>query len=203
MRARLHEGGCDPDGLLRDQSRQVNEHWDSQGYPLVLHPDPQRICQDSSLQGATPTNFRAAARAPVSVVYELHLKASTYYTISQGSPLSWVPLLCAPYERGRGNRAEPRKIIHFNRLVGGVLSEGVSLADLSEKHSLPDLVNRDGPGLPDDVAAKISIRIEVWTRIFRCHRCRLTEYGHSSRAACHTLDKSCPAGQQARVNLSL
>lgn len=177
MHARLHEGGYDPDSLLRDQSRQVNEHWDRRGYPLVLHPDPQQICQGSSLQGAVPADFGAASRrlAPVSVMYELH-KASAHHTISQGACLSWVPLLCVPYERRRGNHAEHRNIITFNRLVGGVLLEGVPLADLSERHSLHDLVNRDGAGLPDDIAAKILIRIEVWTPHISSHRlrCRLT-----------------------------
>ncbi len=66
------------------------------------------------------------------------------------------------YERGNRSTGIHRDVVCFNRLVGGVLSDGVPLRDLLEKRSLPDLVNGDGAGLPKDVAAKISIRIEVW-----------------------------------------
>ncbi|KAI0770305.1 hypothetical protein C8Q74DRAFT_890168 [Fomes fomentarius] len=58
-----------------------------------------------------------------------------------------------PYEHGRGICDN---VVCFDRRGGS----GVFLGDLLGSHSLPELVNGDGAGLPDDVAAKISIRIE-------------------------------------------
>ncbi len=88
----------------------------------------------------------------------------------QSASLSWDPLPCIPYEtaRGRGNGAKHQDIVRFNRLTGGVLVEGISLTDLLEKRTLHDIVGRDSAGLPDDVAAKIAIRIEV-SVICLCH----------------------------------
>ncbi|KAI0807179.1 hypothetical protein C8Q74DRAFT_43821 [Fomes fomentarius] len=140
MRARVHEGGYDSDDLLRNQNRHNDAYWHSQGHPPVLHTDPQQISQDSSLQGAVTTNLEAVATRPP----------------APNASLSWVPLLCMPYERGRGNHAEHQNVVYFKRPG----SEGVLLAELLGKRSMPDLVDGDRAGLPNDVAAKISIRIE-------------------------------------------
>ncbi|KAI0755768.1 hypothetical protein C8Q74DRAFT_1222128 [Fomes fomentarius] len=146
MSSRL-DGGYDPDYLMLNHRMQMDEYWNSCGHPANLHcdPDPHQLTQYSSLRDAVPSNLIAAATPPASEV-----------------SLSWEPLACRQYETtlGRGNGAKHGNVIHFNRLIGGVLLEGVLLADLLEKRNLLDLVNGDGAGLPDDVAAKISIRIE-------------------------------------------
>lgn len=68
------------------------------------------------------------------------------------------------YAAGRVIRAKHINVtVCFNSRVGGVLEEGVMLAALLDKCSSLDLANGQAPGLPQDVAAKISIRIEVLT----------------------------------------
>lgn len=132
--------------------------------PMVLHhdPSPQQVSHYSSLLGAVPTYLQVAAElpAPVSVSTSCTMPP-LIRPISQGPYLSLEPLPCMQYERGRGNRAKHQYRICFNHLVGGLISEGVPLADLLDKHSLPELVHGAGAGLPGDVAAKISIRIQV------------------------------------------
>lgn len=72
--------------------------------------------------------------------------------------MSWETLPCVPYGGGRGNSAYNSNVVCFN--AG---AEGVLLVHLLEKNRCPNLARAAEPGLPEDVATKISIRIEVST----------------------------------------
>ena len=78
----------------------------------------------------------------------------------------YIPLILIDYDGGRRGSADQfGEIVHFRHLDGTIgISLGIVLRQDWDTVANQYLVDCDSPALPDNIAAKISLRIQVSIR---------------------------------------